>query len=81
MFLFGIFLHFLKERSELYDWYKDENIPIKLRLSERRTMLALVVPNDSNLDIVKRKSFIAVTTVYFNGEFTDVFLKNNTKNL
>lgn len=48
-------------------------------------MLALVVPNDSNLDIVKkhkeRKSFIAVTTVYFNGEFIDVFLKNNTKNL
>lgn len=43
-------------------------------------MLVLVVPNNSNLDIVKkhkeRKNFIAVTTVYFNGEFIDVPLKH-----
>lgn len=39
-------------------------------------MLALVIPNDSNLDVVKNikhaKIFIIIVIIYLNGEFIEV---------
>ena len=39
-------------------------------------MLALIIPNDSNLDVVKNikraKVFIIIVKIYLNGEFIEV---------